>query len=106
MDWDGKVLTLRGSTYTYCTRMHQRFKDERLRSILELDWITRMFRQDRGVSIEFRVMIFRHFFTEKTWWFVQDESGFCGPAVFGVLWLRQIVETVKQNDDIGNLIGC
>ena len=63
-----------------------------------------------------------------TWWFVPDESGFCGSAVMGSFWrtittsfgsvcfgslivaiiqaVRQIVETAKQNDDIGNTLAC
>lgn len=63
-----------------------------------------------------------------TWWFVPDENGFCGSAVLGSFWrtittsfgsvcfgslivaviqaIRQIVETAKQNDDIGNALAC
>jgi len=63
-----------------------------------------------------------------TWWFVPDESGFCGPAVLGSFWrtvttsfgsvcygslivailqaLRQIVEQAKNNDDIGAALAC
>lgn len=63
-----------------------------------------------------------------TWWFVPEESGFCGKAVCGSFWrtlttsfgsvcfgsllvsiiqaLRQIVNMAKNNDDIGPFIAC
>jgi len=63
-----------------------------------------------------------------TWWFIPDESGFCGKAVCGSFFrtittsfgsvcfgslivsiieaTRQIVETARQNDDIGAALAC
>lgn len=63
-----------------------------------------------------------------TWWFVPDESGFCGKAVCGSFFrslttsfgsicfgslivaiiqaLRQIVEMARQNDDLGPMLAC
>lgn len=63
-----------------------------------------------------------------TWWFVPDESGFCGKAVCGSLFrtlttsfgsvcfgsllvaiieaLRQIIYMMRDNDDIGPFIAC
>jgi hypothetical protein len=63
-----------------------------------------------------------------TWWFVPDESGFCGSAVLGSFWrtittsfgsvcfgsllvaiieaTRQIIESMKNNDDIGAALAC
>ena len=63
-----------------------------------------------------------------SWWFVPDESGFCGKAVCGSFFrsittsfgsicfgslivaiiqaLRQIVQMAKDNDDIGPFIAC
>jgi hypothetical protein len=63
-----------------------------------------------------------------TWWFVPNESGFCGSAVCGSFFrsittsfgsicfgslivavieaTRQIVEMARQNDDLGQMLAC
>lgn len=63
-----------------------------------------------------------------TWWFIPEESGFCGKAVCGSFFrtittsfgsvcfgslivaiieaTRQLVETMKNNDDIGPALAC
>lgn len=63
-----------------------------------------------------------------TWWFVPSESGFCGKAVCGSFFrtittsfgsvcfgslivaiiqaIRQLVESARQNDEIGNALSC